>query len=170
MTTTVRPLTPDEIGSEAFLPLLWEAAGVDADALLWIRDAELPRLTVVGVVAGGIRGFAAFGPDPARGRTELHYIAVAHEARGTGLGSRLVDAAGGPVGRLRRDRPRADPRRRAPARRVRRLRRPRRRRRHPRGQRYDCTIPPLGDPLELTLAVYRDHALRYAQRTSGGSR
>ncbi len=166
MTTTVRPLTPDEIGSEAFLPLLWEAAGVDADALLWIRDAELPRLTVVGVVAGGILGFAAFGPDPARGRTELHYIAVAHEARGTGLGSRLVDAArradptlplfastdDDAVEFYRRlgfavsDAPR-DPR-------------------WPTRQRYDCTIPPLGDPLELTLAVYRDHALRYAQRTS----
>ena len=36
------------------------------------------------------------------------------------------------LGRLRRDRPRPDPRRRAPARRVRRLRRPRRRRRHAR--------------------------------------
>ena len=39
------------------------------------------------------------------------------------------------LGRLRRDRPRPDPRRRAPARRLRRLRRPRRRRRHARGRR-----------------------------------
>ena len=41
--------------------------------------------------------------------------------------------ARGALGRLRRDRPRPDPRRRAPARPVHRLRRPRRRRRHERG-------------------------------------
>ena len=42
--------------------------------------------------------------------------------------------ARGALGHLRRDRPRADPRRRAPARRVHRLRRPRRSRRHARGR------------------------------------
>lgn len=91
MTAAVRPLTADEIGSASFLPLLWEAAGEDADALAWIRDADLPKLQVVGAVDGGVRGFAAFSPDG--DRTEIHYIAVAHEARGTGLGRRLVDAA-----------------------------------------------------------------------------
>ena len=95
MTATVRPLTADEIAADAFLALLWEAAGVDTDALIRIRDVELPTMTVVGTVEDGrVLGFAAFGAD-AHGadRAELHYIAVAHEARGTGLGSRLVDAA-----------------------------------------------------------------------------
>lgn len=45
MTTPIRPLTRAEIESAAFGPLLWEAAGVDADALMHIRDAELPTST-----------------------------------------------------------------------------------------------------------------------------
>lgn len=156
MTTTVRTLTPDEIHSEAFLSLLWEAAGVDTDALIRIRDVELPTLTVVGSVDGDVRGFAAFGPDGhGADRTELHYIAVAHEARGTGLGSRLVDAArrADPTAPLyastdddavdfyRRlgftvsDAPR-DPR-------------------WPTRQRYDCLIEPLEDPVPVTAVTAR---------------
>lgn len=163
MTATVRPLTRAEIASRDFLPLLWEAAGVDADALAWIRDVDLPKLQVVGAVGDRLLGFAAFGPDGAR--TELHYIAVADDARGSGLGSRLVDAArradttlplyastdDDAVDFYRRlgftvsSAPR-DPR-------------------WPTRQRYDCTIAPLGDAADLTLAAYRAHALRYAQRT-----
>ena len=48
---------------------------------------------------------------------------------------RSASDAGGAAGTMRRDRPGADPRRRAPARPVRRLRRPRRRRRHARARR-----------------------------------
>jgi len=164
MTATVRPLTADEIASATFLPLLWEAAGADADALVWIRDVELPKLTLVGAVQGGsVVGFAAFGPDGTR--TELHYIAVDASARGTGLGTRLVDAArhadttrplyastdDDAVAFYRRLGFTVSP---AP-----------RDARWPTRQRYACVLPPLGDAADLTLDAYRRHALRYAQRT-----
>jgi len=93
VTATVRRLTAEEIDTDGFLALLGEAAGLDTDALIRIRDVELPTMTVVGTVDGSVLGFAAFGADThGEDRTDLHYIAVAHEARGTGLGSRLVDA------------------------------------------------------------------------------
>jgi len=164
MTASVRPLTADEIASAEFLPLLWEAAGADADALTWIRDVELPKLTLVGAVdQGSVVGFAAFGPDGTR--TELHYIAVTASARGTGLGTRLVDAARHadttrPLAASTDDDAVAFYRRLgftvSPAPRD---------TRWPTRQRYACVLPPLGDPGDLTLDAYRRHALRYAQRT-----
>lgn len=157
MTATVRPLTADEIGTDGFLSLLGEAAGVDTDALIRIRDVELPTMTVVGTVDAGVVGFAAFGADAhGQDRIELHYIAVAHQARGTGLGSRLVDAAR-----------RTDPRRPLYASTdddavdfYRRLgfvvsdapRDPR----WPTRQRYDCLLGPVGDPVEATTAAARN--------------
>lgn len=96
MTTPIRPLTRAEIESAAFGPLLWEAAGVDADALMHIRDAELPHLDVIGTVeadaasAGDVVGFTAFDRRP--DHLELHYLAVSEAARGVGLGARLIDA------------------------------------------------------------------------------
>ena len=92
----IRPLTRAEIESAAFGPLLWEAAGVDADALMHIRDAELPHLDVIGTVeadaasAGDVVGFTAFDRRP--DHLELHYLAVSEAARGVGLGARLIDA------------------------------------------------------------------------------
>jgi len=90
MTAPIRPLTRAEIASPAFGPLLWEAAGVDADALMHIRDAELPRLQVVGAVEGDVVGFAAF--DRRSDHLELEYLAVSEGARGAGLGTALIDA------------------------------------------------------------------------------
>ncbi|GAA3029492.1 GNAT family N-acetyltransferase [Microbacterium dextranolyticum] len=87
----IRPLTAAEIGSAPFLALLWEAAGVETEALRRIRDDELPSLRVIGAVPSEVSGFAAF--DERDGYLELHYIAVADTARADGLGSRLVDAA-----------------------------------------------------------------------------
>ena len=75
-------------------------------------------------------------PLPARAVPPGHVVPVdrrAHERqRLEGVPRR---DARGRLGRLRRDRPRPDPRRRPPARRLRRLRRPRRRARHARGRR-----------------------------------
>lgn len=92
MDTPIRPLTRAEIVSPAFGPLLWEAASVDADALMHIRDVELPHLEVIGSAddAGDVVGFAAFARH--RDHLELHYLAVSETARGAGLGSRLIDA------------------------------------------------------------------------------
>jgi len=87
----IRPLTRDEIGRDAFLPLLREAAEVDADALARIRDVELRELEVVGAVDRGVvAGFAAYHVEPAL--VTLEYIAVTGRQRGSGLGRRLVDA------------------------------------------------------------------------------
>ncbi|ODT23517.1 GNAT family N-acetyltransferase [Microbacterium sp. SCN 69-37] len=157
MTATVRRLTAEEIDTDGFLALFGEAAGLDTDALIRIRDVELPTMTVVGTVDGSVLGFAAFGADThGEDRTDLHYIAVAHEARGTGLGSRLVDAArrvdptrplyastdDDAVDFYRRlgfvvsDAP-GDPR-------------------WPTRQRYDCLLEPLGDPAEALTTTARN--------------
>ena len=92
MDTPIRPLTRAEIVSPAVGPMLWEAATVDADALMHIRDVELPHLEVIGSAddAGDVVGFAAFARH--RDHLELHYLAVSETARGAGLGSRLIDA------------------------------------------------------------------------------
>jgi GNAT superfamily N-acetyltransferase len=165
VTATVRRLTAEEIDTDGFLALLGEAAGLDTDALIRIRDVELPTMTVVGTVDGSVLGFAAFGADThGEDRTELHYIAVAHEARGTGLGSRLVDAARRAdttrplyastdddavdfyrrLGFVVADAPR-DPR-------------------WPTRQRYDCLLDPLGTR-PSSRSTPTAHARRYAQRT-----
>lgn len=91
MTAPIRPLTALEVHSPAFWTLLFEAAGLPDDALSVIRDRELPTLHVVGAVTDRVLGFAAFEVQHAR--IELHYIAVADDARGSGLGRRLVTSA-----------------------------------------------------------------------------
>jgi len=163
MTTSIRLLTRDEIASDSFWQLLWDAAGVDSDAMTWIRDVELPELTVIGSVDAEPICFAAYDIQPSR--IELHYIAVAEDRRGAGTGSRLIEA----VRRARSDLPLhaqtdqdavdfyrrlgftvtptvSDPR-------------------WPTRPRFDCVIAALGDPADVTLATYRHHALRYVQRT-----
>ncbi len=88
MTASIRPLTRPEIESDSFFALLQDAAGVELEALLRIRDVELERMQVIGVVDDVVTGFAAFDVEP--DRIVLHYIVVAQ--RGTGLGTRLVEA------------------------------------------------------------------------------
>lgn len=169
MTAMIRALSRAEVETAEFWSLLWDAAGVDSDALGWIRDVELPKLTVIGAIdphAHAVVGFAAYAvrTDPAD-HLELEYLAVVAEERGSGLGSRLIEA-------VRRSAPElalraqtdddavafyrslgfaiegapCDPR-------------------WPERERYDCRVGALGDPAEATLAAYRAHALRYAQRT-----
>jgi len=163
MTTSIRLLTRDEIASDDFWQLLWEAAGVDSDAMSWVRDVELPELTVIGAVETHPICFAAY--ETQSSRIELHYIAVAEDRRGAGWGSRLIDA----VRRARSDLPlhaqtdhdavdfyrrlgfAVTPTARDP--------------RWPSTPRFDCVMPAVGDPADVTLATYRHHALRYVQRT-----
>ncbi|MCT9820756.1 GNAT family N-acetyltransferase [Microbacterium sp. W1N] len=163
MTATIRPLTRDEIGSAELWPLLWEATGVEADALPWVRDVELPRLDVIGCFDPGIVGFAA--STVTGGAVVLRYIAVDPDRRGQGIGQKLIDA----VRRAHSALPvRTDADAEAigfyadvgfefetvgPADRP----------------RYACTAPPLGDPADLTLAAYRAGALLYIQTTPIGS-
>ncbi|WP_431802943.1 GNAT family N-acetyltransferase [Microbacterium sp. bgisy203] len=177
----IRPLAREEIESSGFWPLLWEAAGVDADALMWIRDVELPKLTVIGAVDGSPTGDPAAGPDHADtdpraalgfaayevhpSHIELRYIAVDDAARGRRIGTQLVDATrhadttlpllaetdDDAVGFYRALGFDVVP---AP-----------RDQRWPERQRYACTLPALGDPVDLTLDTYRTHALDYLART-----
>lgn len=168
MTYTIRSLVQADIEADSFWPLLWDAAGVDADALIWVREVELPSLEVIGAVSGAeVCGFAAYAIEPAR--IHLKYLAVADAHRGRGLGTRLVAA----VRQARLTRPFAaetdddavgfyralgftvtaaprDPR-------------------WPGRQRYACTAPALGDsadPLTGTLASYAGNSLKYAARTT----
>lgn len=163
MSTTIRPLTRDEIESDAFWPLLWEAAGVDADALMWIRDVELPKLHAIGAVDGDVVGFAAYEKLP--DRLELHYLSVSEDARGAGLGTRLIDALcrtapssplvaetdDDAVGFYRAldftvtDAPRDA--------------------RWPDRRRYRCERSPRADSMDITLNSYRNRALRYVEGT-----
>ena len=78
--------------------------------------------------------------------------------------------ARGALGRLRRDRPRADPRRRAPARRLHRLRRPRRRRRHAARSSAGCaTSSTLPLVLDSTEPPVLEAGLEHARRPRGRS-
>ena len=63
-------------------------------------------------------------------RQDTSYLSIGERTNANGSKAFREAMLDGALGRLRRDRPRPDPRRRAPARRLRRLRRPRRRRRH----------------------------------------
>lgn len=91
MTAQIRPLTADEIGSGEMWNLLADAAGVDTGALRQIRDTELPTMRVFGAVDRRVIGFAAVALRP--DLLELEYLAVDASARGSGLGTRLIDAA-----------------------------------------------------------------------------
>jgi len=97
----IRDLTRPEIETPEFWRLLRLAAEVDEVGLLAIRDRELPRLTVVGALAGDVVvGFAAYAVE-ADGPVGLEYIATAESQRGRGLGTSLVRE-------LRRRHPEAD--------------------------------------------------------------
>lgn len=169
MTIAIRRLSRTEIESDAFWSLLWDAAGVDSDALMWIRDVELPALKVIGAVddpdgSDRVVGFTAY--EVRAGRSEIHYLGVDESARGAGIGTRLVEAVRraaydlplhaqtgeAAIGFYRRLGFTISPAAQDP--------------RWPTRQRYDCTIAPLGDPADVTLATYRTSALRYVQNTS----
>ena len=68
-------------------------------------------------------------------RQDTSYLSIGERTNANGSKAFREAMLERALGRLRRDRPRPDPRRRAPARPVRRLRRPRRRRRHARARR-----------------------------------
>lgn len=86
---TIRLLTTEEIGTASFWQLLWYAAEVDSDALMWIRDVELPRMHVIGEVeAGDVVSFVAFRVTLAR--VEIEYIAVDEGHRRSGGGTALL--------------------------------------------------------------------------------
>lgn len=89
---TIRPLTEREKDGVEFWRLLWFATEVDHDALLRIREVELPVLEVIGHVDQVVHSFAAYRREP--GRVVIEYIAVDQAHRGTGLGTELLTAVG----------------------------------------------------------------------------
>ncbi|RLK52834.1 GNAT family N-acetyltransferase [Microbacterium telephonicum] len=162
MTATIRPLTAEDRQSDELWPLLWDAAAVEADALPWVRNVELPTLETAGYFDPELRGFAAWsvGADA----VTLRYIAVDPKHRGHGIGRRLIDA-------VRRSHSTLPVRTDADAEAI--------------GfyadvgfafesvagaphPRYACTAAPLGDAADLTLAAYRAGALRFIQTTPIG--
>ena len=136
------PLTPDELADahDTVRPRVRPVAG----RRLLRHHARAPRARSSSAVARPRRR-AARKPRPEPGVASLYQHVpfrqdtVVPVDRRAHQRQRLQGVprgdAGGPLGRLRGDRPRPDPRRRAPARPVRRLRRPRRRRRHARARR-----------------------------------
>ncbi len=95
--------------------------------------------------------------QPVPFRQDTSYLSIGERTNANGSKAFREAMLAQPLGRLRRDRPRADPRRRAPARPLRRLRRPRRRRRHARGRR------PAGHRLDAAARA-RLHRARGASR------
>ena len=88
--TSIQALGANALESESFLALLFDAVEVDSHALLRIRDEELSRLQVAGVIDDGtVVAFAAW--DATSDPLVLEYIAVDAAHRGTGLGRRLID-------------------------------------------------------------------------------
>jgi len=88
--TSIQALSADAIESDSFLALLFDAVEVESDALLRIRDEELPRLQVAGVVEHeSVVAFAAW--DAASVPLVLEYIAVDATHRGRGLGRQLIE-------------------------------------------------------------------------------
>lgn len=90
MTAEIRRLTREEVEGSAFWPLLWEAAGDDSDALMWIREVELPHLFVLGAVDEEVVGFAAF--EKTTHTMLVHYLDESESARDQGFAVKLIRA------------------------------------------------------------------------------
>ena len=108
MIAVLAPQDLDDDGRQ----LLWDATEADPAGLDRLLTEELPRLTILGVrdaASARLLGMVAYdgdpgapgvpgapgpvGPAPASDVVVvIEYLAVAEAARGTGLGSRLVDA------------------------------------------------------------------------------
>ncbi|WP_454301258.1 GNAT family N-acetyltransferase [Salana multivorans] len=101
MIAVLAPQDLDDDGRQ----LLWDATEADPAGLDRLLTEELPRLTILGVrdaASARLLGMVAYdgdpgapgpvGPGPASEVVVIEYLAVAEAARGTGLGSRLLEA------------------------------------------------------------------------------